>query len=195
MLSLIKKIVATIKQKIKSRQKKSDFVSDRLKENIELANQLKNENSNCDLYISDRLVEFIKTFEGFSRTIYICPAGKRTIGYGHVVTDSSDMSITENSAEFLLKSDLFRIRRKLIHDLGEIKITQGQFEALVSLSYNAGDLKIVAKNGWKALKNNDFETAAIEFFSSEKGIVFVKNKKMQGLINRRTAELTQLWQN
>jgi len=193
MLNLIKKIIATIKQKIKSRQKKSDFVSDRLKENIELATQLKNENSNCDLYISDRVVDFIKTFEGFSKTIYICPAGKRTIGYGHVVNDSSVTSITENSAEFLLKSDLFRIRRKLIHDLGEVKITQGQFEALVSLSYNAGDLKTVAKKAWKALKNNDLEEAAIEFFSEEKGVVHANKTKLQGLVNRRAAELTQLW--
>lgn len=27
----------------------------------------------------------IKRFEGFSPTIYICPAGYPTIGYGHVV--------------------------------------------------------------------------------------------------------------
>ena len=94
-------------------EKKHDdtFVSDRLKENKRLSKELKVENA-CDLYISDRLVEFIKTFEGFSSAVYLCPAGKKTIGYGHVTNDVSDVTITESSAEFLLRSDLFKIRRK-----------------------------------------------------------------------------------
>ena len=154
---------------------------------------LKVENS-CDLYISDRVVEFIKTFEGFSSSVYLCPAGKKTIGFGHVVNDASDVTITESSAEFLLRSDLFKIRRRIIRDLEDAKITQGQFEALVSLSYNAGDLKTVAKKGWTALMKNDLDTAATEFFSEEKGIVHVGKKKLQGLVNRRKAELTQLWE-
>ena len=32
-------------------------------------------------------LDLIKRFEGFSPTIYICPAGYPTIGYGHVVRD------------------------------------------------------------------------------------------------------------
>ena len=126
---------------------KSTFVSDRLKENIELSKTLKHENNN-ELYISERLIEFIKMHEGFSPTVYTCAGGKKTIGYGHVVTDSSVQTITQNSAEFLLQSDLFKIRRKLIQDLGGVLITQGQFEALMSLSYNCGDLKKVAKTSF-----------------------------------------------
>lgn len=30
-------------------------------------------------------LNLIKRFEGFSPTIYICPAGHPTIGYGHLV--------------------------------------------------------------------------------------------------------------
>jgi lysozyme len=170
------------------------FVSDSLKENGELTKTLKKIENTCDLYISDRLVEFIKTFEGFSKAVYLCSAGKKTIGYGHVINDASLATITESSAEFLLRSDLFKIRRRIIKDLESVKITQGQFEALVSLSYNAGDLKVVAKKGWGALMKNDIDTATIEFFSEEKGIVFVGKKKLQGLVNRRAAELEQLWE-
>lgn len=166
------------------------FVSDRLKENIELSKTLKTENNN-ELYISERLIEFIKTHEGFSSTVYTCAGGKKTIGYGHVVNDSTQ-TMSETSAEFLLKTDLFKIRRRLIQDLENVLITQGQFEALVSLSYNCGDLKKAAKKGWAALMKKDMETAAIEFFSEEKGLVHANKTKLRGLVNRRAAELT-LW--
>ncbi len=36
-------------------------------------------------HVTDAGLDLIKRFEGFSPTIYICPAGYPTIGYGHVV--------------------------------------------------------------------------------------------------------------
>jgi lysozyme len=30
-------------------------------------------------------IDFIKKYEGFSAKIYLCPAGKPTIGYGHLI--------------------------------------------------------------------------------------------------------------
>jgi len=55
-------------------------------------------------------IDLIKEFEGFSAKAYICPAGKATIGYGHVVLPSEKHlltgSITNEEAERLLKSDL-----------------------------------------------------------------------------------------
>ena len=38
-------------------------------------------------HITQEGLDLIKRFEGFSPTIYICPAGYPTIGYGHVVLD------------------------------------------------------------------------------------------------------------
>ena len=38
-------------------------------------------------HITDEGLRLIQRFEGFSPTIYICPAGWPTIGYGHVVKD------------------------------------------------------------------------------------------------------------
>ena len=35
-------------------------------------------------------LDLIKRFEGFSRTVYFCPAGYPAIGYGHVVKDDDD---------------------------------------------------------------------------------------------------------
>jgi len=36
-------------------------------------------------HVTEQGLNLIKRFEGFSHTIYICPAGYPTIGYGHVV--------------------------------------------------------------------------------------------------------------
>lgn len=34
---------------------------------------------------SDNAVQMIKNFEGLSTKAYLCPAGHKTIGYGHVL--------------------------------------------------------------------------------------------------------------
>jgi lysozyme len=38
-------------------------------------------------HITQDGIDLIKRFEGFSSTVYICPAGYPTIGYGHLVRD------------------------------------------------------------------------------------------------------------
>ena len=52
--------------------------------------------------VSSKAIEKIKAFEGFEPKRYICPAGKATIGYGHVLNPkeiSTITSITEKEAE------------------------------------------------------------------------------------------------
>ena len=58
-------------------------------------------------HITQNGLDLIKRFEGFSRTVYFCPAGYPTIGYGHVVKDDEDFSagIDEAQAEELLRQD------------------------------------------------------------------------------------------
>ncbi len=38
-------------------------------------------------HVTQEGLDLIKRFEGFSPTVYICPGGLPTIGYGHVVKD------------------------------------------------------------------------------------------------------------
>ena len=42
--------------------------------------------------ITQNGLELIKRVEGFSRSVYFCPAGYPTISYGHVVKDDEDFS-------------------------------------------------------------------------------------------------------
>jgi GH24 family phage-related lysozyme (muramidase) len=54
----------------------------------------------------ENMISFIKKSEGFRATIYNCPAGQATIGYGHMALPGEKFtSITESQADSLLKVD------------------------------------------------------------------------------------------
>ena len=84
-------------------------------------------------------LDLIKRFEGFSQTVYFCPAGYPTIGYGHVVKDDEDFSegIDEAEAEELLRQDTMIAERAVLR-LINVPLTDGQFDALVSFTFNLG---------------------------------------------------------
>ena len=77
--------------------------------------------------------------EGFSRIVYFCPAGYPTIGFGHVVRDDEDFSagIDETQAEELLRQDT-QIAERAVLRLINVPLTDGQFDVLVSFTYNLG---------------------------------------------------------
>lgn len=85
--------------------------------------------------------DFIKGYEKLSLTVYDASKGKVkggdwTIGYGHKTTrDASPITLPE--AEALFKSDVARMASHVAADL-EVPVSQNQFDALVSLRFNAG---------------------------------------------------------
>ena len=88
--------------------------------------------------ISKAGIDLIKAFEGLRTEPYYCSAGVLTIGYGstgaHVVAGKA---ITEAEAEALLVKDLARFEAG-VSELITKPLTQGQFDALVSFSFNLG---------------------------------------------------------
>ena len=92
-------------------------------------------------HVSQDGVDLIKRFEGFSPVIYICPAGWPTIGYGHVVRDGERdrfaNEIGEDEAEELLRRDVGVAERAVLR-LISVPLIDGQFDALVSFTYNLG---------------------------------------------------------
>lgn len=92
----------------------------------------------------DTLISKLKEFEGLRLVAYKPTKAERwyTIGYGHNAGDvRAGIRITEDKAEELLKRDLFFVE-KFVNSIPKVK-TQGQFDALVSFTYNAegGNLK------------------------------------------------------
>lgn len=97
-------------------------------------------NSSSGMKISNDGVNLIKSFEGLSlKACKAIPSEQYyTIGYGHYGPDvKANQTITETEALALLKSDLAYFVNGVNSQL-KIKVTQGQFDALVSFAYNCG---------------------------------------------------------
>lgn len=86
---------------------------------------------------SPACIELVKLLEGFSATAY--QDGKFcSIGYGHHGPDVSlGMTITQARAQELLEQDLLGVS-EAIDPLVLAPLTQNQFDALVSFTYNVG---------------------------------------------------------
>lgn len=142
--------------------------------------------------------DLIKQFEGFKDYAYLCPTGKPTIGYGHVINDElldlikATAPITESHAEKLLQDDV-KEAEDTINSSVRVSLKQGQFDALVSLIYNWGAYNFKTSNGLRKLNAGDYNGASDEFFGKVRGVVSVNGKFSDGLYTRRQAEL-ELWQ-
>lgn len=134
---------------------------------------------------SDRGIALIKEFEGFSPNIYLCPAGKPTIGYGHVVhNETVHQPINEEEAERLLLEDLNDRYEPVVLRLVSAELTQGQFDALVSFTYNLGASNLTNSTLLKKLNAGYYAGAAEEFERWNK----CNGKPLAGLTRRRKAE-------
>lgn len=81
----------------------------------------------------------LRRFEGLRLAPYLCPAGKPTIGYGHVILPGEvylRAGVTVEQAEMLLLHDL-AWALYAARDVGRV-LTDGQAAALASLVYNIG---------------------------------------------------------
>lgn len=140
--------------------------------------------------ISQKGLDLIKKFEGFSAKPYICPAGVPTIGYGATYYTNgtkvtmSDEPISEEWAEQLL-SNMVHTYEKGVISLVIPKITQNQFDALVSFAYNVGVTNF-RKSTLLRLINKDPNNPEIatQFMKWVRG----GGKVINGLIKRRQIE-------
>lgn len=87
---------------------------------------------------SDILIEAIKGFETFRADAYKCPAGVWTIGYGHTGGVKKGQRVSKARAEELLRQDLRSTEASV--DKLDVARTQGQYDALVDITFNCGDM-------------------------------------------------------
>jgi len=135
---------------------------------------------------SEQGLTLIKKFENFSAKSYICPAGKPTIGYGHVIVTGEEFSIGEidlNMAEVLLKQDVMQ-REQAINCLIQVTLLQNQFDAIISFVYNVG-VQAFDKSTLLSLINQNDILAAAEQFGRW---IYVNGVVSSGFISRRAAE-------
>lgn len=135
--------------------------------------------------ISKKGLELIKNFEGLRLKAYFCPAGKLTIGYGHLVKDDEPREITEEEANNLLKKDL-ELYESEVRNMSKIPVSQGQFDALVSFAFNLGINSLKTSTLLIHFNSKKIIEAALEF----PRWCFVGKDKSLGILRRRFAEAT-----
>lgn len=140
---------------------------------------------NENLKTSKSMIAVIKKFEGLRLSVYLCPAGVRTIGYGHVLSYNQygNKPITEEQAEKYLSDDLKKFENS-IKKLVKVPLSQCQFDALVSFTFNVGATNFRNSTLLKYLNNSEYSLAAEQF----ERWIYANGKKLDGLIARRKAE-------
>lgn len=135
--------------------------------------------------VSNALIEFIKSYEGYSNTVYKCSAGVSTIGYGTTREECiAKGTCTKEQAKKWLKEDI-EVVAKAIKDKN-ISLKQNEIDALVSFAYNCGTGALFGSTLWKNVKAGVRTESLIKsYFQSWS---YAGKKKLEGLYRRRTKE-------
>jgi len=137
---------------------------------------------------SEKGIALIKEFEGCKLTAYQDSVGVWTIGYGWTQPVDgkpirAGMTIKQQTAERLLKTGLVSYESD-VSRLVKVGLTQGQFDALVSFTYNLGARSLSTSTLLRKLNAGDYAGAADEFLRWNKA----GGKVLNGLARRREAE-------
>src|SRR5690554_4403486 len=127
-------------------------------------------------------------FEGFRSEAYLDPVNIWTIGYGNTRYEDGtpvrkgDHVTRERGAE--LFRNILRGFERAVLDAVKVPLTQGQFDALVSLAYNIGSGAFRSSTLLRVLNAGDYEGAADQFLRWNRG----GGRVLPGLTRRREAE-------
>lgn len=133
--------------------------------------------------VSNNGINLVKRFEGLELKAYRDSVGILTIGYGHTHAVKAGDVITGEQADVFLREDL-QVAELTINTNVKVKLTQGQFDALVSFVFNLGSGNFVKSTLIRKLNAGDYAGAANEFGKW----VNAGGKKLPGLVKRRAAE-------
>ncbi|MEY3197354.1 MAG: hypothetical protein RLZZ59_725 [Pseudomonadota bacterium] len=135
--------------------------------------------------VSTKGINFIKAFENFSPVPYFCPAGLRTIGYGHVIRgDENYQIVSEFDAEEILRKDLYIAEMAVARNI-VTPLESNQFDALVSFVFNLGAASLQRSSLRQKINyGSDDDEIYTEFMKW----VYCQGRKLPGLIRRREAE-------
>jgi len=140
--------------------------------------------------VSDECINFVKSFEGFSSTIYKDCVGVSTLGYGMTGKEINGItSISEPQASSMLKELINKSYGSVINnDLvsRRVVLNQNQFDAIVSMAYNVGTAGLLSSTLYRNIIAGirDRPTITTDFQMWDKA----GGNTVQGLLRRRTAE-------
>lgn len=150
--------------------------------------------------VSDKCISMIRHHEGVRFRAYRCPAKLWTIGVGHVLypnqgrlpldqrqdfqlQESDNRTFSAEEVDGILRSDLARFERGVAIQC-PVSLTQGQFDALVSFSFNCGLGTLQRSTLRQKLLRGETEDAAQELLKYTIG----GGRVLPGLVKRRQDE-------
>jgi lysozyme len=140
--------------------------------------------------VSNKGIDFIVSFEGKLKKLpdgryiaYRCPANVLTIYAGCTEGVREGMICSEDEGKAMFRRELVK-HEAAVRRLVTVDLTQNQFDALVSLSYNVGSGALARSTLLKHLNGGDYPRAASHFGDFKK----VGGKVLKGLVRRRAAE-------
>lgn len=138
--------------------------------------------------LSDNGMKLLEQFEGLRLEAYLDSASIATIGWGSIKYPNGNKvklgdKITKSQAKEYKLHDLKEFE-STVNTSVKVPLTQNQYDALVSLSYNIGSGAFKNSTLLKKLNSGDYKGAAEQFLVWNKA----GGKKVQGLVNRREAE-------
>jgi lysozyme len=134
-------------------------------------------------------LDLIKRYEGVRRKPYRCPAGLWTVGVGHLIGDGLSLPDSWNrnlevaEIDALLAKDVARFERGVARYISA-RLTQGQFDALVSFSFNLGLGTLQRSTLRQKINRGDKDGAIQSLLKYNKAA----GKVLKGLDLRRKAE-------
>lgn len=135
--------------------------------------------------VSRKGIELIKSFEAFSSKVYLCSAGRKTIGYGHIISKNEDYKeISMALAIKLLKQDIEIAENSVQRNIHSL-LMQNQYDALVSFTFNVGSAALQRSTLRQKINYNaSSEEIYAEFLRWDK----IAGKVSRGLSKRRKIE-------
>lgn len=157
---------------------------------------------NAGAHMSEAGLRHLMRTEGFRNKAYRDVAGYPTIGVGHLLTSQEKRTgtivingravsyrngLTDEQVKDLLAQDVKKYE-KVVSDSVKVPLTQGQFDALVSFSYNVGPNAFKKSNLLRVLNQGKYNQVPNEM----RKWVKAGGRTVKGLKNRREAEIA-LW--
>ena len=144
---------------------------------------------------SEYAINLIAKWEGFRPSLYFCPAGLPTIGYGHVIQANEShlekASLSEGQALGLLNKDLLNRYTPELNRLCSkhgASLSQNQFDAVLSFLYNCGGANLERSQILIFAKKGNIDEAVRKFKLYTKAKVNGVMKDLPGLVSRRNEE-------
>ena len=131
----------------------------------------------------DEGIALIRHFEGCRLDAYLCPAGVWTIGYGHTKGVKGGETIDQEAAEAFLIEDLEEFEG-YVTEMVEVPLSQSQFDALVSWTFNLGPGNLERSTLLAKLNQGEYTDVPFEIkrWTRAGGVI------LPGLVKRRDAE-------